>query len=60
MVSELSPQLLGSHRGKTDLEEDLQYWTLKGQSRPDTFRLPTAVVLGGSQEDEGCSELFAC
>lgn len=60
MVSELSPQLWESHRGKTDLEEDQQCWILKEQSKPDTFRLPTAVVLGGSQEDEGSSELFTC
>lgn len=33
---------------------------MKGEGKPDTFRLPTAVVLDGSQEDEGSSELFAC
>lgn len=36
-------------------------WTVKGEDKPSIFRLPNAVVLGGSQKDEGLSELlFAC
>lgn len=53
MVSELSPQLWGSHWGQTDLKEGQQCWTVKGESKPDTFKLTTAVVLDGSQEQEG-------
>lgn len=60
MVSELSPQLWGSHWGGTDLKEDQQCWTVKGEGKPDTFTLPTAVVSDGSQEGERSSELFAC
>lgn len=62
LVSELSPQLWGSPWGKTDLKEGQQCWTVKGEGKPDPFRLPTAVVLDGSQDDEGSlsSLLFRC
>lgn len=52
------PTALGESLGKdTEIKEG---WTVKGEGKPDTFRLRTAVVLDGSQEDEGSSELFAC